>query len=353
MTIPPISESAKVYLLLTSRLSVGQNPSSCFSIPLDLKELDGLAQRLNDLGGCILDLVSASADDLVHELGDGWDSSRLRGLLGRGMKMSLAIENWSQRGIWVLCREDEDYPRLFRERMGPSAPPIIYGCGDTDLLDAEGVAIVGSRRADNEILKFARTAGRQSADAGFSVVSGGAKGVDQAAMAGAIDGDGSTIAVLANGLKSSAIASENRILIADDRLLLISPFDPSAGFSVGNAMGRNKLIFALSRAGLVVESDYNRGGTWAGAVEQLGKLNYAPIYVRSTGRQSDGLEALKRKGALEWADTDKSETVEAFFENLRNPTESIAPAGAHPAPSIDGAKQAALLYLPLDDPRGN
>ena len=67
-------------------------------------------------------------------------------------------------------------------------------------------------------------------------------------------------------------------------------------------MQRNKLIYALADAALVVNSDFEKGGTWAGAVEQLEKLRLVPLYVRSRGEISTGLEALRRKGAAPWPD---------------------------------------------------
>ncbi|OPY93454.1 MAG: Sugar-specific transcriptional regulator TrmB [Syntrophaceae bacterium PtaU1.Bin231] len=86
----------------------------------------------------------------------------------------------------------------------------------------------------------------------------------------------------------------------EGQLVLISPYDPAAGFNVGHAMQRNKLIYALADAALVVNADYNKGGTWAGAAEQLDKLRFVPLYVRSDGETGKGLEALRRKGALPW-----------------------------------------------------
>jgi predicted Rossmann fold nucleotide-binding protein DprA/Smf involved in DNA uptake len=82
--------------------------------------------------------------------------------------------------------------------------------------------------------------------------------------------------------------------------VLISPYDPAAGFNVGHAMQRNKLIYALADAALVVNSDYEKGGTWAGAIEQLERLRLVPVYVRSNGETAKGLEALRRRGALPW-----------------------------------------------------
>ena len=343
MPMPKISELAKVYLLLTGRLAAGQGSRAETSTLLKLRELNGLDNQLSDLGRGLLDLSASGSAELLNELGERCDVSRLRGLLGRGMKMSLAIEKWQRSAIWVLCRDDEEYPKQFKDRMGASAPPIIYGCGDIDLFDTEGIAIVGSRNADTESLVFARNVGRLSADFGLTVVSGGAKGIDQSATGGVIDADGCAIAVLANGLYRAAIASENRILISDDRLLLISPFDPGAGFNVGNAMGRNKLIFALSNAGLAVESEYNKGGTWAGATEQLKRLKFVPMFVRATGAPSRGLDELRKLGAREWPDHADSEAVHAVFEEIRSGAPEEGEPSAAPQSVTENPRQAAMV----------
>src|SRR5258708_24895620 len=114
--------------------------------------------------------------------------------------------------------------------------------------------------------------GRLAARAGRMIVSGGAKGIDQAAMRGGLEGGGEVGGVLADSLETTAMNREHRNLLIDGRLVLVSPYDPNAGFNVGNAMQRNKLIYALADAALVVSSDLERGGTWTGAVEQLARF---------------------------------------------------------------------------------
>lgn len=114
---------------------------------------------------------------------------------------------------------------------------------------------------------------------------------------------------------------ENRDLIIDGRVLLLSVHDPAAGFSVGNAMQRNKLIYALSDASLVVNSDYETGGTWSGAVEQLEKYHFGVVYVRDDDT-CKGLSALKLKGALTW--TDPTEPV-AFLKLMNNHPPQVEP----------------------------
>ena len=88
-------------------------------------------------------------------------------------------------------------------------------------------------------------------------------------------------------------------------------------------MQRNKLIYALADASLVVSSDLNKGGTWTGAVEQLDKLKFVPVFIRSTGESSDGLDGLRRKGALAWPNPQDVDSFEDVFNvATRSPTAS-------------------------------
>src|SRR5204863_9952201 len=119
--------------------------------------------------------------------------------------------------------------------------------------------------------------------------------------------------VLADSLERAAVNRGNRELLTDSRLTLITVFDPSAGFNVGHAMQRNRLIYALGDAALVVNSDVGKGGTWTGAIEQLEKLHFVPVYVRSTGQASEGLKALQEKGASLWPNPT---TPQEFLEVL-------------------------------------
>ena len=65
--------------------------------------------------------------------------------------------------------------------------------------------------------------------------------------------------------------------------------------------------------------DINKGGTWAGATEQLDKLRLVPVYVRSTGVSSRGLDALRSKGALPWPEPHSADAFDAVFENSLSP----------------------------------
>lgn len=79
-------------------------------------------------------------------------------------------------------------------------------------------------------------------------------------------------------------------------------------------MQRNKAIYALADAALVVNATANSGGTWAGAIEQLRKYPAVPVYVRSTGESSEGIEALQHEGAAPWPNPDTPKALKKTLD---------------------------------------
>lgn len=99
-------------------------------------------------------------------------------------------------------------------------------------------------------------------------------------MVGALERDGQVIGILADSLERTALQG-----LFNSRLVLISPYDPGAGFQVGHAMQRNKYMYALANAALVVNSDCQKGRTWAGAVEQLERLHFLSCLRATRARE--------------------------------------------------------------------
>lgn len=310
----PISEQTKAILLLTAPLIVGRAKSGGVKI-ITLTEYNKLAARLRDLGREPVDLLGNDREDLVHELADLVDSERLFQLLNRGLLMSQAIDQWESRGIWIVSRADAAYPRRLKAKLKQQAPPILFGCGDRELLEQGGLGIVGSRKVDEAITQFVEDAARLVSKSGHSVVSGGARGVDQIAMGAALDVEGTVVGALAENLYRAVVAPHYRNALRSHSLVLISGVDPSAGFNVGNAMARNKLIYALSDAGLVANADYEKGGTWAGAIEQINRLKCCPVYVRTTDRTPKGNQALIDRGAYPWPEPKDRDSFRNLLES--------------------------------------
>lgn len=308
---PTLSSNTQAILLLTAPLLAGRGAST----PDLLKpgEYKRLARYLREIQHQPADLLSTEAGELLRGCGTVIEEARLRRLLGRGFLLGQVIEHWQARAIWVVSRADADYPRRLKVRLREDAPAVLYGCGDVSLLETGGLAVVGSRHVNDALIEYTLSVGRFAAEANRTLISGGAKGIDQAAMRGALDAGGHVCGVLADSLEKTTMNREHRNLLLDGQLTLISPYDPAAGFSVGNAMQRNKLIYALSDASLVVSSDVEKGGTWTGAIEQLDRLRFVPVYVRTTGEPSAGLDALRKAGALAWPNPVDMTSFETVF----------------------------------------
>lgn len=313
--ITPLTPNTQAILLLTAPLIAGRGNDS--SDMFSLGEYNRLARLLREKQRQPADLIGADANEVISSCARQFGRERLEALLGRGFLLSQAVERWSTRNIWVVSRADSSYPKRLKTRLKEDAPPLLYGCGDETLLDTGGLAVVGSRHVDEELISYAENIGRFAAQAHRMIISGGAKGIDRAAMSGALQSDGAAIGVMADSLERGALAKDNREALMDRKLVLISPYDPSAGFNVGHAMQRNKVIYALADAALVVSSDFEKGGTWAGAIEQLERLHLVPLFVQGGDKVPMGNSALLRRGAIPWpnpnnADEFADTLIEAF-----------------------------------------
>ena len=255
-----LSPNAQVILLLTAPLLARTSKRSVR--PLSLGEYRDFAMHLRKTRRQPADLLAPRALKGVHESLPKLDLDRVRRLLGRGFLLAQAVERWRARSIWIVTRADAEYPRRLKKRMRESAPPVLYGCGDRGLMEGGGLAVVGSRRVNADLIRYTEGIGRLAAEANVGIVSGGARGVDQTAMRGVLASGGRTLGVLANGLERAALNRETRAPLMGGRLALVCPYDPAVRFLTGYAMQRNKLIYALADVALVVNSDHGRGGSW-------------------------------------------------------------------------------------------
>ncbi|MGB5962443.1 MAG: DNA-processing protein DprA [Coleofasciculaceae cyanobacterium] len=290
-----LSPDTQAILLLCA--SFGQNRLSRPQ-PLTLSEYNSLAGWLLEYEMSPADLLDSTFKNRLSKISIGkLDSDRLVTLLERGVMLGLAVEKWTNQGLWVLGRGDSQYPKRLKQRLRHSAPAILYGIGNIELLSGGGLAVVGSRDVDEEGVDYTQRVAQTCSEQGLQVVSGGARGVDQAAMLAVLEAGGTAVGVLADSLSKAAVAGKYRAGIKESRLTLVSAVDPGAGFNVGNAMGRNKYIYAVADYALVISSSVGKGGTWAGATEALEQIKDVPIFVRMQGTVPEGNRQLLKKGA--------------------------------------------------------
>lgn len=214
-------------------------------------------------------LAQSSATELGQLLGSATEAERVVTLLDAAGDFEDACETLRSRGLRLLSCDDEAYPQGLLRRLSQAAPPMLYVTGPVEWLQGPLLGVVGSRGVDQAGSEVALRVAEVAQRVGAGIVSGGAKGVDGQSMRGGLEADLPVVGVPAEGLERASRRRELRDAVTDERLLLVSPYAPGAGFSVGNAMGRNKLIYGLAAETLVVASEVGSGGTWAGADEAL------------------------------------------------------------------------------------
>jgi len=305
-----VSANTQAILLLTARFGKGESGANK---PLTPKEYGRFAEWLRLQSLTPERLLSGNLNGLLG----GWhDKSvsveRINALLNRGSALALSLEKWLRAGLWVMTRSDVDYPKRLKQRLRGDSPAVLFGCGNRALLNAGGLAVVGSRKVRQADLAYSCRIGEMAARAGISIVSGGAKGVDETAMLGALAAEGTAVGVLADNLLRACSSTKYRRSLMDNNLVLVSPFNPEAGFNVGNAMQRNKYIYCLADAALAVHSG-KKGGTWSGAHEDLKKA-WVPLWVKRTDDPEAGNGELITAGALEAPDSINEVDIDAFFK---------------------------------------
>lgn len=294
------TETVQAILLLTCKFNKSEG---AHIKPLTPTQYARFAGWLHQNGFTPASLLSNAEEILAHwqDTKKGREevtTERLHDLLARGASMAFALESWAKHGIKIITRACPNYPEKIRTKIGTNRSPVFFTIGNLELLNKPSIGFVGSRDIDANDEDFTRNKAQLAASQGFVVVSGGAKGVDQTAMLAALDNGGKSIGILADSLLRTSASKLYRDGLRDNRLLLLSPFNPEAGFLSYNAMARNKYIYALAESVVVVKSE-TKGGTWTGATDNI-KAKWAPLWVRNTDQQ--GNQELIKLGAQPMAD---------------------------------------------------
>jgi DNA processing protein len=219
----------------------------------------------------------------------------------------------------IVTLGDADYPPAWLEMADP--PLLIYAIGRVDLLKADSVAIVGSRNPTPQGIENARNFAKTLSEAGFTIVSGLALGIDGAAHEGALMGPASTIAAVGTGLDRvyprRHLALARRIsregLVLSEYPLGMPPLAP-------NFPRRNRLIAGLSRGTLVVEAALQSGSLITARLALDAGRDVFAIPGSIHAQQSRGCHLLIKQGAkLVETAADVLEELRAGYTALPRP----------------------------------
>lgn len=295
------SDNAMSAILLCSHIGL-KNDSDVK--PLTPKEWGELLERVQKCGQQPSTVVK-DGQHFLKEAGYGGEyAERIERLVFRGGAVAFELDELEGRGIDIATVFDPDYPVLMRNKLKRKAPAVLFYSGDIGLAKKIGIGIAGSRGVDENGIRFTQKLVQKAASERLILYSGGAKGVDAAAERYALEYGSATVSFVADSLISRIRKKDMLDAIVGKRLLLVSDVKPDAGFSAGRAMNRNKYIYTSSYGTFIVASDYNKGGTWNGAVEAI-KNEWSKVLVWKNG-EYEGNSKLIEKGAIPYELSEES-----------------------------------------------
>jgi DNA processing protein len=246
-------------------------------------------------------------------------------------------------GAELLVHGEPNYPQALLDL--PDAPPILWALGDITFLNRPAVAMVGARNASSLGVRMARRLGQGLAEAGFTVVSGLARGIDAAAHEAALQAEARTVAVMAGGIdviyppENDALARE--IAAKGCR---ISEHPPGLEPQARHFPLRNRIVAGLSRAVIVVEAAAKSGSL----ITAKAALDYGREVLSVPGHPFDarasGCNMLIRDGAALVRGT--ADVLEALGARERSNLEAEVWMAPIPSPETPQRplKEVALLH---------
>ncbi|MGA3187789.1 MAG: DNA-processing protein DprA [Bryobacteraceae bacterium] len=271
-------------------------------------------------------------------------------------------EKVAKLGVVLVPITDSRYPARLREIFDP--PPLLYARGRVELLGHLMLGVVGTRRPTAYGMQVAERLSKDLSEAGLTIASGMARGIDTAAHRAVLECEGDTIAVFGCGV-DEVYPSENRKLAErlSEKGLVISEFPMGAPPFPQNFPVRNRIISGMSAGVLVVEGGEYSGSTITAklASEQNREMFAVPGNV--TSKMSWGPNLLIKQGAKlvqEWNDVVmelKAEDRRKLVEQCRNrliPREMDGGESKREGPASDLSSHSSLILRALkhDGPVG-
>lgn len=273
----------KGFLLLTSRLGDPDRK------PLSVYQLRTLADRVRKSSQEITERTMDFSDLLEMGL-DQTAARKVLMLLEDDTLLRRYVANGLESGCIPVTRVSESYPLILRQRLGLDSPGCLWAKGDLSLLERPAVALVGSRDIQPDNRAFAQRVGLEAAAQGIVLISGNARGADQAAQQAALNNGGAVVSVVADELWKHPIR---------ENVLYLSEEGYEEVFSPRRALSRNRVIHSLGIITFVAQCGYQTGGTWDGTTRNL-RLKWSPVFVFHDGsKASQVLEEMGAAGITE------------------------------------------------------
>ena len=288
-----MNSNSQAIIILCSYLSADESRNIK---PLTPSEWSKFARYLIERKLEPKDILHFSEHDLISRLEcDKSFAERLMRLIDRSGSLQFEVNRYVEMGINIFTRADSEYPRCLKKKLGAKCPPLFYCAGDMKILSDKFAGWEGSREINEDDKNFTHSSLMKTFAHGFNVISGGARGIDSIASETALAEGMRLVEYVSCGLLGKIKIHRIAEALRSGKMLILSAAVPNAGFNTGMAMSRNKYIYASSEFSVIIKSELNKGGTWAGAVENLVQ-KWCPELCRDVNYP--GNQELIKRGAL-------------------------------------------------------
>ncbi len=327
-------------LIISFIMDVNETSTNQLRAYLRLHLADGLGSvrfgKLLDAFGDVASAATASETQLKKVDGIGAKTAAAIAAV-TDERIDTELTEIDRCGVSLLTLGDPAYPAALKNIYDP--PPVLYVRGQLCDTDSVAMAVVGSRRCTHYGLEQAERFGQLLGRAGFTVVSGGARGIDTAAHRGCLAAGGRTIAVMGCGLGKIYPPENEKLfdkIVADGRGALVSELPMTAEIRGANFPKRNRIISGLSLGALIVEAARRSGSLiTARTADEQGRVVFA-IPGRVDSPLSQGTNELIRDGVI-------------LTQNLEDILEHLGPVGEMMTPADEPAAPVTPADLPPDE----
>ena len=282
-----MDKNSEVIFMLCSSIS-----DNAVNKPYTPSEWHKLASKAEKANLQPYDLLNMSDNELKDLDMSTDDINRFHKLINDGQKLVFKAEKYESMGVSIITAADKMYPKMLKTKLKNGCPPLFYCMGDPKLTECNCIGFVGSRQATSSDRIFTEKIVSKINSLGYSVVSGGARGIDDIAANMSVANGKKAVIYLADSMIKKFRSKQIMSAVCDGQMLLLSSVSPYAEFTSASAMIRNRYIYAHSMGTVVVHSDYKKGGTWNGAFDCI-KHKISPVFCANNMQYKGNAELIK------------------------------------------------------------
>ena len=186
----PLSGDTNVTMLLCTWLG-----GEAEHLPLEIQEYNSLVGWLHQNDYRPENLIDRTCVEMAAQQ-TGLSDDRLIALLGRSITLGFYLEEWRRRDYWIVGRGDAAYPKQVRQHLRSSAPPVLFGTGEPNLLGRDSTAVIGPDQVVEQANEHARAAAAYCAQHHRTIIAAGKQTISVGVVESGISHGGSVIWVL-------------------------------------------------------------------------------------------------------------------------------------------------------------